>query len=455
MPGLGGDCHVYHSISEAIRNSKVNRFHLTIMAICMTIVAVEGYDLVIYGSIKHQLIDEWGMTTVQAGMVGSVALIGMMVGSLSLGILADLLGRKPVLIFCFILFCVTTGLIGFTHEPISFSVGRFFAGVGIGGAMPNAIGLLSDYIPEKHKSTMIATTMSGMQVGGILAPLIAIAFGYGGWRHCFWIAFVPLVLLPVMIKLLPNSIDFSIKRGKTAELLRAVEKAAPGFTLPEVAQDTGTESVSQKEKEKFPVRELFEEGRARNTFLFWIAFFMGLLMIYGLNTWLPELMQSAGYEVGSSLTFLLALNLAALFGSFFMGRIADRVNTKYVLVTLYIIGATCMVLLSIKSNIVVAYILISICGICAFCPQNVGTAFVASNYPSRVRSTGLGVCNTVGRLGGIMGPTLGGILMAAALPMFLNCVAFAVPGLIAATAYGLCVQLRSAGKPTAAELTHH
>ena len=123
-------------ITQAIAEAKTNRFHVLMMAMAMFVILTEGYDLVIYGSIKSQLIAEWGMSQVTAGLIGSVALVGMMVGSFTLGLLADILGRKRVLIFCVALFSLSTGLAGFMHGPISFSIFRFLAGLGIGGPCP-------------------------------------------------------------------------------------------------------------------------------------------------------------------------------------------------------------------------------------------------------------------------------------------------------------------------------
>jgi MFS transporter, AAHS family, benzoate transport protein len=425
---------MYEKVKQVIAKSDVKRFHIILMLLCMFIVLTEGYDLVIYGAIKGQIIESWGMDKVTAGLLGSAALAGMMFGSITLGILADLYGRKRVLIICLALFSVFTGIAGFMNAPLPFAICRFFAGIGIGGAMPNAVGLLSDYAPQKSRNTLIATAMAGMQIGGILSPLITIATGSSGWRICMWIGFLPLLLVPYMIKALPDSIDYNFKKGKTEKLMMVMKKIDPNFTETE---DADWSIPSSTKSEKSPVTELFVNRRALNTALFWMAFFSGLLMIYGLNTWLPELMQSAGYDVGSSLNFLLALNIAAFFGSIVLGRIADKVNTQKLLVTLYLCGIVSMMLLSIQSNIVIAYTLISISGVCVFGPQNIGTSFVAEYYPSRIRSTALGVCNTVGRVGGILGPTLGGVLMAASLPLFYNCLAIASPGVVAAMAYGL------------------
>ncbi len=423
------------NIKEGITNSKLNRFHVFITAICMFIVMAEGYSLVIFGSIKNQLVIAWNLDSVVIGMLGSAALVGMMVGSLVLGILSDIVGRKQMMIACLAFFSIFTGLAGFATSPFVFVAFYFLAGIGIGGAMPNAMGLLSDFVPKKSRNTLIATAMAGMQLGGILAPLSALAFGESGWRTTLWMAFLPLLAIPVIIFKVPNAVDYYLKKGDKAMLEQIMQKAAPGAELS--FTDVQPHMHTEKQAKKSPVASLFSENRARGTVLFWCAYFMGLLMIYGLNTWLPELMQAAGYDVGSSLTFLFTLNLAALFGSFILGRIADRVNIKKLLVVLYGVGVISMMMLSIPATTFVVYILVGFCGISVFGCQNVGTSFVANYYPSQIRSTGLGVCNTVGRLGGALAPTLGGLLIGAGLPMVFNCLAFAIPGVIAATCYGM------------------
>lgn len=417
---------------QVISKSKLNKFHFGLLFMCLFVVMMEGYDLVIYGSIVSHLIEEWQLSTVTAGFIGSAALVGMMVGSFGLGMLADKVGRKKVTILCLTLFSIFTGISGFIDSPWLFAACRFLAGLGIGGAMPNAIGLLSDYVPGKSRNTMIAIATTGMQIGGILAPVISIvAVPSLGWRFCLYIGFIALIAVPFMIKLLPDSLDHLYAKGKMNEIKKVLAKASPQAVFDQIDM-----TLDSSTDEKSPVVELFRKKRAINTVMFWVVFFMGLLMIYGLNTWLPKLMEAAGYSLGSSLTFLIVLNSVGLVGTVILGRIADRMkNPRPLLIILYIIGAIAMVLLSIKGSMITAYILIGICGICTFGSQNIGIAYVAHYYPGKIRTTGLGVCNTVGRIGGILGPSLGGILLAAQLPMFYNCLAFAIPGVIASVAY--------------------
>lgn len=421
-------------VKQVISKSKINKFHIGLLVMCLFVVMMEGYDLVIYGSIVSNLIEEWHLSTVTAGFIGSAALVGMMVGSFSLGILADKIGRKKVTILCLTLFSIFTGLAGFVHSAWIFAACRFLAGLGIGGAMPNAIGLLSDYVPGKSRNTMIAIATTGMQIGGILAPVTSIfAIPTLGWRFCLFVGFAALIAVPIMIKLLPDSLDHLYAKGKQNEIKKILAKVSP-----QTNSDQVVISLDSPKDSKSPVIELFRKKRAVNTVMFWTVFFMGLLMIYGLNTWLPKLMESAGYSLGSSLTFLIVLNSVGLVGTVILGRIADRMkNPRPLLIILYIVGAIAMVLLSIKGSMTTAYILIGICGICTFGSQNIGIAYVAHYYPGKIRTTGLGVCNTVGRVGGILGPSLGGVLLAAQLPMFFNCLAFAIPGVIASVAYAV------------------
>jgi len=419
-------------IKQTIAKSKLNRFHIGLLAMCLFVVMMEGYDLVIFGSIVTNLIDEWQLSTVTAGFIGSAALVGMMVGSFSLGILADKIGRKKVTILCLTMFSIFTGLSGFIHSAWLFAGCRFLAGLGIGGAMPNAIGLLSDYVPEKRRNTMIAVATTGMQIGGILAPVISIAaIPTLGWRFCLYIAFAALIAVPVMIKWLPESLDCLFAGGRMDEIRRVLKKVSPQTDMRDVQMTLGV-----AHSDKSSVIELFRNKRVLNTVMFWVVFFMGLLMIYGLNTWLPKLMETAGYELGSSLTFLIVLNSVGLVGTVVLGQVADRMkNARALLIGLYFVGAAVMVLISAANNVTLAYILIGICGICTFGSQNISIAYVAHYYPGKIRTTGLGVCNTVGRVGGILGPTLGGVLLAAQLPMVYNCLAFAIPGVLAGVAY--------------------
>jgi len=159
-------------------------------------------------------------------------------------------------------------------------------------------------------------------------------------------------------------------------------------------------------------------------------------MVYGLSTWLPNLMIKAGYGITSGLSFALILNVGCVLGTILLSRIADKwIKARKLLVILYIVGTVCIAFLGFKLNTPVLYSLVFMVGVCVLCSQNIANAYVSQFYPSEIRSTGLGLCNTIGRWGGIFGPTLGGILLTLNLPMLFNFIVFAIASLICAIAY--------------------
>ena len=190
---------------------------------------------------------------------------------------------------------------------------------------------------------------------------------------------------------------------------------------------------------KVPVIGLFKDHRALSTVMFWIAFFSCLLMVYGLNTWLPKLMIEAGYALNSSLGFLIALQGGAIIGTLIIGRLCDKYGSKKMLVPMYASGAIALTLLGFGGNMFVIYLFVAIAGAATIGSQNIVQAYVSQYYPAYIRSTALGMASGIGRIGGMLGPILGGFLLSITLPIHMNFIAFAIPGLIAAIALALCL----------------
>ena len=197
------------NVASMIDGSKFNKFHGVVLFWCAFVIIFDGYDLVIYGSVLPILMNEWSLTPTQAGSLGSAALIGMMLGALIFGPLADKMGRKNVILFCIALFSLFTGLIGISRGPVEFGIYRFIAGLGLGGVMPNAIALMTEYSPKKLKSTLVSIMFSGYSVGGMLAAGLAIALiAPFGWRSLFYVGALPLLFIPLMYKTLPDHHGF-------------------------------------------------------------------------------------------------------------------------------------------------------------------------------------------------------------------------------------------------------
>lgn len=429
--------------NEVIANSKFNRFHLSLLLWSFLIIAFDGYDLVVYGTVVPMLIEEWSLTSVEAGAMGSYGLFGMMFGAIFFGTLADRIGRKKVIILTVILFSLFTLLCGFATTPTMFSTFRFLAGLGLGGIMPNIIALLTDYSPKSMKSMTVSIVLCGYSVGGIMAPLLGIyLMPQFGWESIFWVAGLPLLLLPLMYKYMPETSSHLIRTGNKKELISTLSKVSPSTAFSE------NDEILELEKSdsKVPLTGLFKDKRGFSTVMFWIAFFSCLLMVYGLNTWLPKLMMDAGYGLNSSLGFLIALQGGAIVGTLIIARLCDKYGSKKMLVPMYASGAVVLTLLGFGGNIIIIYILVAIAGAATIGAQNIVQAYVSQYYPAYIRSTALGTASGIGRIGGMLGPILGGFLLSISLPIQMNFIAFAIPGLIAAIALMLVPEKGSHAK---------
>lgn len=420
---------VHHYIDGA----KFSPFHWMILFWCALIIVFDGYDLVVYGVVLPVLMKEWGLTPIQAGALGSYALFGMMFGALIFGPLADRIGRKKAIIACICLFSGFTVLNGFTRTPAEFGTCRFFAGLGIGGVMPNAVALMNEYAPKRWRSTLVAVMFSGYSVGGMMSAGVGImVIPRLGWQYVFFIAALPLLLLPFMLALLPDSLGFMIRHGHTDQAKRVLAKIAPDLTI-DPDDELLLPSVSRTRRAG-SVASLFQHGRAIQTIALWIAFFCCLLMVYALTSWLPKLMASAGYGLGSSLMFLLVLNVGAIAGAIGGGVLGDRMHLPTVVVVFFGFAVVSISGLGFDTPVAVLSILVAVAGASTIGTQILLYACVAQFYDMEIRSTGLGWASGVGRNGAIVGPLMGGVLVSLNLPPHLSFIAFAGPGVIAGLA---------------------
>ena len=188
-------------VNDVIDNAAFNKFHWKVLFWCTLIIIFDGYDLVIYGGVLPLLMDQWNLNPYVAGLLGSSALFGMMFGAMGFGMLSDKWGRKKVILMCVVLFSLTTVINGFATNAWQFGILRFIAGLGIGGVMPNVVSLMSEYSPARKRSTLVALMFSGYAVGGMMSAGLGIWIVPNfGWEIMFYLAIVPMLLLPLMIK---------------------------------------------------------------------------------------------------------------------------------------------------------------------------------------------------------------------------------------------------------------
>lgn len=421
------------NIQPFLDNARFNAFHKRILLCTAFIIIFDGYDLGIYGTVLPILMKTWNLTPIEAGSLASYALFGMMFGAFFFGTIGNRIGLKKAIIICIILFSSFTFFCGFAQTPTLFAIFRFIAGIGIGGVMPNTVALMAEYAPKKIRNTLVTIMFSGYAIGGILSVLMGMyLIPNFGWQAVFYVGIVPLLLLPFILKALPESLNYLVKSGETEAAHHILTKLDSQY-LPE---NNVILEISQSVAKTTGLTDLFKNKRLVSTLMFWIAFFCCLLVIYGVSSWLTKLfMTKPEYKdnLSLSLTFLLVYHSGAVFGAILGGRLADKFDPKKTVITFFIFAAVVISSLGYASSFTL-YFLMFLAGATTSGNQIVMNTLVAQYYPALLRPTGFGWALGIGRLGAIVGPILGGMLVSWELPFEQNFYAFAVAAGVAAVA---------------------
>lgn len=389
-----------------------------VRGLCWAAVALEGYDLVVLGVVIPVLRRDpvFALDPGSATTVATVGLLGVMVGALAVGPVSDVVGRRRTILACVLAFSLLGAACALAPDPATLGVLRFVAGVPLGGVVPVALAMVAEHSPGRRGNSSMTTLMTGYHVGAVAASLLGALFITTlGWQFLFVAGALPaLALLPVLAAKLPRD-------------------------TPPVAR-----AVAAREARVNPVRELFRAGFAGPTIAFWVASFMGLLLVYGLNTWLPEIMRLAGYQLTAALYQLLALNVGAVIGLLVGGRVADRIGVRPATITWFVTAAVFLALLAVRLPGATVYVAILLAGIFVFSSQVLVYAWVGRVYPAAMRATALGSASGVGRLGAITGPALTGALVAGGLAYPWGFFVFALVAALGAVAVATVTRTRRA-----------
>lgn len=403
-----------------------------VASLCWIAVVLDGFDLVVLGALIPTLTGGASpfMTTPQATFVSTVSLVGMTVGALAIGALTDLIGRRKAMIWAVTAFSLTTLACAFAQNWWQLGLFRFLAGFGLGGCLPTAIAMVTEFSSgQAGKAT--TRVMTGYHVGAVATALLGLVLlPLLGWRSMFIAGAVPgFILIPVMFRHLPESPAFLLIKGRRTEAETIA--AENGLTLSEPILTAAT-----SDQPGVRARMLFHPPYLRNSTGIWVTSFMGLLLVYALNTWLPSLMIEAGYGLSRGLMFLLLLNVGAIVGLLVAGYVGDGIGLKWATLLWFLAASVLLATLSVKVPVLALYALVFITGCFVFSAQVLVYAYTASNHPPEVRATALGMSAGIGRLGAISGPLLGGTLVSLGVGHPWGFYVFAAVSLIAAIAIG-------------------
>ncbi|MGN0100160.1 aromatic acid/H+ symport family MFS transporter [Dietzia sp. CH92] len=410
-----------------------------VAALCWIAVLLDGFDLVVLGAIMPALTDpDSAYFNTDAGTATAISvagLVGMTIGALTIGTLTDRLGRRKLLILSVAGFSALTFVTAFVDTAFLFGALRFLAGIGLGGCLPTCIAMVTEFTRTTKAGSATTTVMTGYHVGAVATAALALVLLQPfGWPAMFVAGAVPaLVLVPLMIRYLPESPSYLWAQGRRDEALEIAN--AYGLETDHLVEREDDLAASGTAGQRPPgIASLFRGPYLRTSVAILVTSFMGLLLVYGLNTWLPKLMQNSGYDLGNSLAFLLVLNVGAVAGLLVAGRVADRIGPRTAGLIWFSAGAVFLALLSIRLPLAGIYVMVFLTGCFVFSSQVLVYAFTSTRYPAAIRATALGMSAGFGRIGAITGPTLGGVLLAAGLGHPWGFYAFAVVGVLGAIA---------------------
>jgi AAHS family benzoate transporter-like MFS transporter len=399
-----------------------HRAALIVTALCWAIVVFDGYDLIVYGTVLPHLLDEpgWGLTKSVAGLLGSLAFAGMLVGAVLAGALCDRLGRRGTIIGCAAWFSVFTALCALATGPATFGALRFLAGLGLGGLVPSANALAAEFVERRHRPMVSTLMMSGVPVGGGIAALVGIVvLPQWGWEAMFAIALLPLaVVVPACLRWLPESPEWLRAHGRPERAARIERRFRRERAAPAPAPAATPAGL--------PLRALLRAPYRGATVVFSCATVVTLFAWYGLATWLPQLMRESGFDLGSALTFVLALSFGAVLGSLVTAWGGARIGPVKTAALAAAAAALGLAVLLTHPASAVAYAALILAGVGTHGTQCLIIAAVANHYPAPVRGSALGFALGFGRIGAVLAPQVGGWLLAAGLGVNSNFLVFAI-----------------------------
>ncbi|MHA2788450.1 MFS transporter [Corynebacterium sp. S7] len=429
--------------TEGWKSPKHRRSVFAVVAIIFTAMVFDGYDIVVYGAILPSLLADPShigqLTPTVAGSLGSYTMIGIFIGALGAGAIGDRIGRRKMMIVALVWFSIGMAMGAMATSIAFFGATRFFTGLALGVITAGGGAVIAEFAPAHRRNLFNAIGYTGVPIGGVIASFFALWFEDSiGWRGLFLIGATPLLfLVPLAILFLPESPRWLVavgKLGRAEEICQKYDLPTDKFIRVESAEDTTVDKTAEVDtkKQKLGMAAIFSKEFVVATLLIGSMSFIAIMATYGLNTWLPQIMQINGMSSDASLYSLVALNGGAALGVLVAAKIADMIGPKPVIITTFTIAALCLFAMPYLTSAPVMYAAIAVTGLGVMGTQILIYGLTANHFPTRARQAGVAWAAGFGRLGGILGPLLGGIIISLGLGTSDAFLVFAVTAVIGA-----------------------
>jgi MFS transporter, AAHS family, 4-hydroxybenzoate transporter len=403
--------HERINVADVIDGSAVGGFQIRLFVLCALCLIMDGFDVQVIGFVAPEITREWNVAPSALGPVLGAGNFGVLIGALLFTMVADKIGRRPVLVWSTLFFSVMMLLTAMASSVEQLLALRFVTGIGLGSVIPNATALIGEYSPKRLRVTLMMSITVGFTAGAAFGGFIAAwLIPLFGWRSVFQFGgAVPLVIALLMWVWLPESMQILILRKKATEAARRYLRQVN----PAASVGDGELVVTEESREGVPASHLFRDGRMAGTLLLWFANFMNILLIYSLSGWMPTVARGAGYPTSTAVLAGTVLQVGGTLGTWAFAWLIARLTFIPVLVGSFFVACLSIAIVGWSLGTPTTLMVVMfVAGWCTIGAQPGLNALSATFYPTYLRSTGVGWGLGIGRIGAIVGPIIGGQLLA-------------------------------------------
>ncbi|HTH99265.1 MAG TPA: MFS transporter [Stellaceae bacterium] len=398
-------------IAQTIDRLPMGRFQYLIFLMCGATLFVEGYDTQAIAYVAPAVANDWHLSRGALGPVFGAGLFGLMIGSFLIAPLADRIGRRNIILLSTVFFGAMTLATPLVHSVSELLILRLVTGIGLGGAMANAVTMAAEYAPAHRRASIAMIVFTGFPIGSAVGGLVAAwLLSAGGWHAVFVLGgAVTLVFAAVLLVKLPESARFLVLRDAADERLAHIMARIGGAALAE----PGHRFVSgEAVVPRAAIGQLFRENRGIVTPLLWVVYFMSLLDLYLLASWLPTTIHAQGISVGMAVVVTSLLQVGGILGALTLGGLVQRFGAFRVMPVAYVLAAVSIACIAfVGGSIGLTMAAVFCAGFTVIGGQNCNNGLASIIYPTPIRATGVGFANAVGRIGSVTGPTIAGIML--------------------------------------------